>query len=150
MSNTTERKIKNIFIEGVITPDFIANSIAKHSSKTNIGAHNIFLGQVRGDIIEGRSVTAIDYTAYEDMALDKMLEIREDLFSKYQLTCMHIYHSLGTVPAGQICLFVFTSSERRKAAINASEELVERIKAELPIWGRELFDNEEYQWKQNN
>jgi molybdopterin synthase catalytic subunit len=150
MSNTTERKIKNIFIEGVITPDFIANSIAKHSSKTNIGAHNIFLGQVRGDIIEGRSVTAIDYTAYEDMALDKMLEIREDLFSKYQLTCMHIYHSLGTVPAGQICLFVFTSSERRKAAIHASEELVERIKAELPIWGRELFDNEEYQWKQNN
>jgi molybdopterin synthase catalytic subunit len=62
---------------------------------------------------------------------------------------MHVHHSLGLVPTGQICLFVFTSSKRRKAAIAACEELVERIKAELPIWGKEIFDGEGHQWKQN-
>ena len=49
---------------------------------------------------------------------------------------MHIYHSLGKVKAGEICLFVFTSSSHRKAAIDACEEVVERVKKELPIWGR--------------
>jgi molybdopterin synthase catalytic subunit len=34
-------------------------------------------------------------------------------------------------------------------AIDACEETVERIKAELPVWGKELFDNESYQWKVN-
>ena len=42
-----ERKIKNIFIEGAISPTKIAESIGHHQSKTKIGTHNIFLGQVR-------------------------------------------------------------------------------------------------------
>ena len=62
---------------------------------------------------------------------------------------MHVYHSLGIVAAGQICLFVFTSSAHRKAAIAACEEVVERIKAELPIWGKELFEDHTHQWKEN-
>ena len=49
MSNKTP---KNIFIQGAITTAFIAHSIQKHSSKTDIGAHSIFLGQVRKDLIE--------------------------------------------------------------------------------------------------
>jgi molybdopterin synthase catalytic subunit len=53
------------------------------------------------------------------------------------------------VAAGEISLFVFTSSVHRKAAIHACEELVEKIKATLPIWGKELFDNETHQWKEN-
>jgi molybdopterin synthase catalytic subunit len=150
MSETKERKTKDIFVKGPISPSFIAESISKHSTKTDIGAHNIFLGQVRRDDIEGELVAGIEYTSYEEMALEKMQEIREDIFKKYQLTCMHVHHSLGLVPTGQICLFVFTSSKRRKAAIQACEELVERIKAELPVWGKEVFDGEGHQWKQNN
>ena len=46
-----ERKLKNIFVEGAIAASFIADSIQKHSSKTNIGGHSIFLGQVRADEI---------------------------------------------------------------------------------------------------
>lgn len=144
-----ERKPKNIFIPGPVTPAFIAESIQKHSSQTTIGGHSIFLGQVRADVIADKKVTAIDYTAYEEMALEKMHEIREDIFLKYQLTCMHVYHSLGKVAAGEISLFVFTSSRHRKAAIEACEETVERLKAELPVWGKELFEDETYQWKEN-
>jgi molybdopterin synthase catalytic subunit len=62
---------------------------------------------------------------------------------------MHVHHSLGDVHAGEICLFVFTSSAHRKPAIDACEECVERIKAELPIWGKEIIDDNEYQWKVN-
>lgn len=143
------RKIKDIFVNGAISPDKIAISIANHSSKTGIGGHSIFLGQIRADEKEGRKVQAIDYTAYKDMALEKAREIREDVFAKYDLSCMHIYHSLGEVKVGEICLFVFTSSAHRKAAIEACNELVERIKSELPIWGKEIFDDHSEEWKVN-
>ncbi|MEO7768067.1 MAG: molybdenum cofactor biosynthesis protein MoaE, partial [Ferruginibacter sp.] len=60
----TEKKPKNIFVEGAIGTPFIGESIGHHSTKTNIGAHSIFLGQVRADTIEGKTVTAIEYTTY--------------------------------------------------------------------------------------
>jgi molybdopterin synthase catalytic subunit len=142
-------QLKNIFQEGPITANFIAESIAKHASKTDIGGHNIFLGQVRADIIDEKKVIAIEYTSHVEMALEKMYEIREDIFAKYPLTCMHVHHSLGEVKVGELCLFVFTSSKHRKSAIDACAECVERIKAELPIWGKEIFEVSGYQWKKN-
>ncbi len=145
-----QAKIKNIFVEGAISPTKIADSISHHQQKTDIGGHSIFLGQVRADVINGGVVQAIDYTAYTDMALDTAHRIREDIFAKYELTCMHIYHSLGRVNAGEISLFVFTSSKHRKAAILACEELVERIKKELPVWGKEIIDNQSSVWKENH
>ena len=145
----TDKKPKNIFVQGPVPPQFIADSIQKHSTKTEIGAHSIFLGQVRSDVIAGKEIAAIEYTVYEAMALEKMHEIREAIFATYELTCMHVHHSLGRVAAGDICLFVFTSSRHRKAAIAACEATVERIKAELPVWGKELFADESYQWKEN-
>jgi molybdopterin synthase catalytic subunit len=145
----SEKKKKNIFIEGPISPEFIATSIAKHQSKTEIGAHSIFLGQVRADVLNDKTVSAIDYSCYVPMAEEIVHEIREAIFAKYPLSCMHIYHSLGKVEAGQICLFVFTSSAHRKEAQEACAELVERIKAEVPVWGKEILNDDSYIWKEN-
>lgn len=145
-----EHNPKNIFVQGAIEPNLISTSIQLHQQKTNIGAHSIFLGQVRKDAIEGKTVSAIEYSAYEPLALTQMTEIRESIIARHNLTCMHVYHSIGTVDAGQICLFVFTSSAHRRAAIDACNETVERIKAELPIWGKEIFADNSYQWKQNS
>ena len=144
-----EKKIRNIFMEGAIPAQKIADDIQHHSQQTSIGAHSIFLGQVRADEKEGNKVIAIKYTAYESMALEKMTHIREELFSKYNLACMHIYHSLGMVAVGEICLFVFVSSIHRKEAIDACEELVESIKKDLPIWGKEIYHNQTTVWKEN-
>jgi len=141
--------IKNVFVQGAITPNFIANSIAKHQSKTQIGAHDIFLGQVRADVLDDKKVTAIHYSAYEDMANKKFHEIREVTFAKFELSCMHIYHSLGRVKTGEICLFVFVSSPHRKEVFEALEYVVEAIKAEVPVFGKEVFEDESYQWKVN-
>lgn len=143
------KKPDNIFIQGPISATFIADKISRHQDKTNIGAHSIFLGQVRADNITGKTVSAIEYSSYESMALETMQMIREQLFAKHSLTCMHVYHSLGIVNAGEICLFVFTSSQHRKAAIAACEEAVELIKNQLPIWGKELFEDASHQWKVN-
>lgn len=145
----SEKKPKKVFVQGPISSQFVADSIAKHSSKMDIGAHSIFLGQVRADVKEDKRVVAIEYSCYEDMANDIFHQIREAAFEKYSLTCMHIYHSVGRVEAGEISLFVFTSSIHRKDAIEACAWLVERIKKEVPVWGLEIMEDNSYFWKQN-
>lgn len=142
-------KFKNVFIEGAIPPEFIAQAIANHQHKTHIGAHDIFLGQVRADTIDGKTVGGIEYSAYKEMANKQFHEIREAAFDKYDLSCLHIYHSSGIVKAGQLCLFVFVSSPHRRECFKALEYVVEEIKNQVPVFGKEIFDDESYQWKVN-
>ena len=141
--------IKKSFVEGPIAAEFIGNSIAKHQTKTSIGAHNIFLGQVRADEIDGKTVIAIEYSAYEEMAEQSFHEIRETAFEKYDLTCLHIYHSLGHVRVGEICLFVFVSAPKRKVVYESLNFLVEEIKEKVAIFGKEILEDETYTWKKN-
>ena len=141
--------MKNFFLKGPISPDFISNSIYKHQIKHNIGAHNIFLGQVRKDTIKSNVVSAIEYSAYEEMANKKITDIIESTFEKFDLTCLHIYHSLGVVEVGQIGFFVFVSSSRRKNVYDATKFIVDMIKNTVPIFGKEIFENNEYNWKVN-
>lgn len=143
------KKTKTVFIQGEISPQFIADAIQKHQSKTEIGAHNLFLGQVRKDEIEGKTVAALDFSAYEEMAEKQFNIIREESFAKFDLTCMHIYHSLGKVDVGQVCFFVFVSAGHRPQIYEATEYIVNRIKSEVPIFGKEIFEDDSFQWKKN-
>jgi molybdopterin synthase catalytic subunit len=157
MSEVKTHKVKDIFVEGPINPAFIATSIAKHATRMDIGAHEIFLGQVRADIVVGAddhppatTVAAIDYTAYREMALERMTAIREEAFAQWpSMTCLHVHHSLGTIPAGQLCFMVFASAPHRQAAREAVAWVVDRIKAELPIFGREILSDSTHLWKSN-
>jgi molybdopterin synthase catalytic subunit len=150
MSNTKPHKVKDIFVEGPIDPGFIATNIAKHATRTDIGAHEIFLGQVRGDVIDGSPVVGIEYTAYRDMALERMTAIREVAFAKWPgMTCLHVHHSLGTIKAGELCFMVFASAPHRATASEAVAWVVDRIKAELPIFGKEIVEGGGHQWKSN-
>lgn len=138
-----------IFIKGPIYPDLIAESISKHSTKYSIGAHSIFLGQVRKDAIEGKEVKAIEYSAYTEMTEDIFKNIKSDACDKFNIICVHVYHSIGIVKAGEISLFVFVSSKHRHDCSEASTWIVNEIKAKLPIWGKEIFNDESFVWKEN-
>jgi molybdopterin synthase catalytic subunit len=144
------KQVKNIFVEGPVPAQRLTEEIQKHADKYGIGAHSVFLGQVRADEKQAGKVKAIEYTAYTEMALEQMHVIREELFAKYPITCLHVYHSLGMVPAGGLSLLVFVSSPHRKAAFDACEELVEAIKFRLPVWGKEILDTDTIAWKENN
>lgn len=157
MSETKAHKVKDIFVEGPIDPALIATSIAKHATRTDIGAHDIFLGQVRADLRNGQlttanglraTVAAIEYTAYREMALERMTAIREAAFSKWPtMTCLHVHHSLGVIKAGELCFMVFASAPHRQAAREAVAWVVDRIKTELPIFGREIAADGSHDWK---
>ncbi|MBL7953068.1 MAG: molybdenum cofactor biosynthesis protein MoaE [Flavobacteriales bacterium] len=156
MSDAKPHKVKDIFVEGAIPPSFIAESIAKHATRTDIGAHEIFLGQVRADVIGGAGdvnaarTAAIEYTAYREMALERMTIIREQAFAKWPaMTCLHVHHSLGVIKAGELCFMVFASAPHRQQAREAVAWVVDRIKSELPIFGREILSDATHIWKTN-
>lgn len=150
MSVTKAHRVKDIFAEGAIPASFVSESIAKHASRHDIGAHEIFLGQVRADVMDGMQVMAIEYTAYREMALERMTTIREETFAKWpSMTCLHVHHSLGLVSAGELCFMVFASAPHRQAAREVVAYVVDRIKAELPIFGKEIFADGGHVWKAN-
>lgn len=150
-------KVKDIFVDGPIDPAFVAQSIAKHSTRTDIGAHEIFLGQVRAvtpvadDRPPATGVTAIEYTAYREMALERMTTIREEAFTRWPaMTCLHVHHSLGTIKAGELCFMVFASAPHRQQAREAVAWVVDAIKSELPIFGKEILSDKTHIWKRNS
>lgn len=163
MSRTGTHKPREIFIEGPILPDFISDSIAKHAARQGIGAHEIFLGQVRADGkplhdqvrdeggigTEHPYVTSIEYSTYREMAHESMTAIREETFARWPITCLHVHHSLGLVRAGELCFLVFASAPHREAAREAVAYVTDEVKKRLPIFGKERLNNDQHRWKRN-
>lgn len=133
------KKPKKVFVDGPIAPEKVAKSLASHSTKMDIDGHSIFLRQVKNTQQDNVQVKAIDFSVDVELAEEKLFEIREDTFSKFSLTCMHIYHSLGIILVGQLYFFVFTSSTDQKEAMKACDYLVDRINAEVQILERVIL-----------
>ncbi|MET0466670.1 MAG: molybdenum cofactor biosynthesis protein MoaE [Chitinophagaceae bacterium] len=140
---------EQLFHQGAIPAGKLAGYIQHWGGDHSTGAFASFLGQVRADLVNNEPVTAIEYTAYETMAEEKMQEIATEVQQQYGLNALQVKHSLGLVRSGEICLMVITASAHRKAAIEGCNELVERVKKELPIWGKEITGSANHQWKIN-
>lgn len=155
MSEGKTHKKRDIFMEGAIPASFIAESIAKHATRTDIGGHEIFLGQVRADQQPGANIqqrtVAIEYTAYRDMANEQMTTIREEAFARWPtMTCLHVHHSQGIVKAGELCFMVFASAPHRQQAREAVAFVTDEVKKRLPIFGKEILSDDSHLWKHNS
>jgi molybdopterin synthase catalytic subunit len=137
------------FNDGPIDPATIAKALTQLYLDCENGAHEIFLGQVRADQIDGHTVIAIEYSAFEEMVEEQLKKITDQIFVQFPIKSLYIRHSLGIVPAGGTSLIVLISAPHRQAVFDAARCLVDRLKAELPIWGKEIFDNQNSQWKVN-
>jgi molybdopterin synthase catalytic subunit len=142
--------ITNYLVNGPVSVIIISQFIENMSEMTESGGHSIFIGQVRRDEINGKKVKAIEYSAYEGMVKIEADKIKETILSEFGDTrSVEIIHSTGTVNAGEISLFVLVSSGHRHQAIEACRKAVEMIKEKLPVWKKEIFEDDSYEWKQN-
>ena len=103
------------------------------------GAVVTFLGATRNNF-QGKQVLSLEYEAYEEMALKKLGEVREELQAQFDLEDIAISHRIGTVPIGEISLVVAVASPHRKEAFQACQAAVDRIKEIVPIWKKEVYD----------
>jgi molybdopterin synthase catalytic subunit len=139
---------ENYLIAGPVTPGKISELVEKMGRNTDSGGHMIFLGQVRADEIEGKRVKAIEYSAYSEMVNVKAEKIKKTVLSEFaDVKSIIIIHSTGIVKAGEISLLVFVSAGHRKQAMEACGKTVELIKANLPVWKKEVFEDDSHIWK---
>jgi molybdopterin synthase catalytic subunit/molybdopterin converting factor small subunit len=96
-------------------------------------------------VFEGvtREVPELDYEAYAEMAESKLRAIGEEVAAAYGCSAVALEHRVGTVPLSEPSVIVAASAPHRGEAFNAARALIDRVKAEAPIWKVEVSESGE-------
>jgi len=98
------------------------------------GGTCVFLGTVRGD----EDVTAIDYSAYDDMAVAEIERILAEAAQRWKEARVTLQHRLGLVPVGETSIGIAAAAPHRDEAFAACRYVIEEVKQRLPVWKKEL------------
>lgn len=101
-----------------------------------------FSGAVR-DATKGKKVVRLEYEAYEPMALKKMELIAAEAAERWPGTQVAIHHRVGVLRPGELAVVIAASAPHRKEAFRACEHAIDRLKQDVPIWKREVFEDGE-------
>jgi molybdopterin synthase catalytic subunit len=135
-------------ISGPVSSALVASLTEEIGKQIHSGGHSLFLGQVRADIIDGKVVKAIEYSAYDSMVAAEANNIVNTVLGEFKdVSSIRIIHSSGIVKAGEISLLVLVSAGHRQQAIGACSKTVELIKEKLPVWKKEIYEDDSHTWK---
>lgn len=136
-----------MFFEGPIPQHLIetAMNVEDHSS----GAKLFFTGTVRADKLDGSTVKSIEFTAQQTICEMIKEQIIEESRIIHRINGAEVYHSLGVVNTGQPCFLVYVRCEHRREGFEALRYIVDEFKKRCPVFGKELLENGQYQWKEN-
>ena len=101
-----------------------------------------FVGTVR-DRTDGRTVTRLDFEAYEPMALKELHKIAAAARERYSLSRVVIHHYLGTAPIGTVVVVIAVSAPHRREVFAACQYCIDTLKQTVPIWKKEYFKDGE-------
>jgi molybdopterin synthase catalytic subunit len=103
------------------------------------GAVVTFTGDVRGET-RGKKVLRLEYEAYAEMAERKLAEIGEALGREHG-AAVAIVHRVGRLEPGEAAVVIACAAPHRAPAFRACAEAIERLKHEVPVWKREVFED---------
>lgn len=106
------------------------------------GGIDMFIGTVR-NTTKGKSVTRLEFEAYEPMALSEMQKIADAAAAKWPVHKILIHHRTGTLEVGDIPVIIAVSSPHRDAAFDACRYIIDTLKQTVPIWKKEVFEDGE-------
>jgi molybdopterin synthase catalytic subunit len=92
-----------------------------------------------------RDVERLDYEAYQPMAEERIAAILADVIARHEIEGAAAEHRTGAVPRGEPSVVVAIAAAHRDPAFAAAREAIDRIKAEAPIWKREV-EGERAEW----
>jgi MoaE-MoaD fusion protein len=85
-----------------------------------------------------RDVERLEYEAYREMAEERIRAIVTDVIERHDLEAAAAEHRIGTVSRGLSSVIVAVAAAHRDEAFAAAREIIDRIKAEAPIWKKEV------------
>ena len=124
-----------------ITHDVIPTAeLAQQIKRAEDGAVVVFEGIVR-DHSHGRKTLYLEYEAYEPMALRKMREIGREIKQEFRIGGVGMIHRLGRLEIGETSVTIVITSAHRRAAFEACQHAIDRLKQIVPIWKKEYFED---------
>jgi molybdopterin synthase catalytic subunit len=106
------------------------------------GAVVTFVGTVR-DNHHGRSVLALEYEAYSGMAESEMRRIGIEMITRHGLHGIAMRHRTGKLGIGETSVIIAVSAPHRAEAFAACSEALDMLKATVPVWKKEYFEDGE-------
>ena len=131
---------------GRITRDPIdAAALVHEVASQEHGAILLFLGVVR-DVNDGRSVTGIEYSAYEAMATSELQAIAVEAAHRFGSANVVIVHRLGELGLEEASVGIAVAHAHRDEAYQLSRWTIEELKRRVPIWKREHYVDGTREW----
>jgi len=121
-------------MSGIQSRDLSVERIFADVTNPHAGATVIFVGTVRKD----RKLKALDYEAYDEMAVRELNQLKRQAAKKFKLTEVAVVHRKGRLAVGDKVIIVACSAPHRQEAFKACEWLVSEIKKIVPIWKKEI------------
>ena len=118
------------------------HKVIETASSLGAGAVNVFIGNVRSRAHD-KNVRWLEYEAYESMAVAEIRKIIEVAAQRWGLLGWAVSHRIGTLKPGETAIAVAVSAPHRTESFEACEFIVDEIKAKVPIWKKEVFEDGE-------
>lgn len=145
-------------VDGPVPASVLDAARMEISARADIGAQVQFIGQVRADPVardgaenDGTAVQAIEFTAHRELARAGLEALCRRIAGETgpDVRLIRVWHALGRVSVGEAPIAIIVGSGHRKAGFACCAAILEALKVEVPIFGREIRGDGSAEWKTN-
>jgi molybdopterin synthase catalytic subunit len=129
----------------IVTGEIDPASLIHEVSSPQYGAISLFVGTVR-EVNEGRSVSAIEYSAYESMASAELERILDEAEERFGISALVVEHRTGLLGLGDVSVAIAAAHPHRAPALDCTRFVIEEIKRRVPIWKKEHYADGTREW----
>lgn len=124
-----------------------ANRAIAFVAAAEAGGIDVFLGTTRSErSAEGRELIALDYEAYQEMAIKQLNELSTIARAKFPIVKLALLHRVGRVAIAEPSVVIAVSCPHRGQAFDACRFLIDELKAQVTIWKKEVWADGSTSW----
>lgn len=120
-------------------------AVVRSVESSGAGAIVVFAGRVR-DKNEGRTVNRLEYEAFEPLCLHEGMRIIAEAEGMFEITAARCLHRTGGLSVGETAVLVAVAAGHRGPAFQACSYIIDQVKARLPIWKKEHYQDGTSGW----
>ena len=131
---------------GIVTAPIDLDRLTERVANHQAGAICTFAGTVRAQDEDNRRLLALEYSAYDEMAITKLRELRAEALDRFDVTEILIEHRIGRLELGEASVAIVVSAPHRAAAFDACRYVIDTLKTTVPVWKKEHWSDGETSW----
>jgi len=108
------------------------------------GGLTLFVGRVR-DHDHGKGVTGLDYSAHPT-AMASLQQVCDRVAATHDISALAAVHRVGRLEVGDLAVIVAAAAAHRGQAFAAARDLIDTLKAEVPVWKHQAFSDGTEEW----